>query len=162
MPKFKNVKVKKRGGGFRMQRAQVLASGKLEFVKNISKRSSSSTKKKSTSKRKRSSVRKVIKRVTTSRPMARRRRSTRRTSSRKSGIVSPKIKSSLKQVMIGLGAASTIGLIGSVIGQPALGQNKLVNAGASFVIGGPIAAATSFLLSGGGMQGGQSNGGGMI
>ncbi len=34
-PKFRNVKIKKPGGGFRMQRAQVLKSGKLKFVKNI-------------------------------------------------------------------------------------------------------------------------------
>lgn len=34
MSKFVNVKVKKSGGGFRMQRAMVLASGKYKFVKN--------------------------------------------------------------------------------------------------------------------------------
>ncbi len=34
MPKFKNIRIKKPGGGFRMQRAQVLKSGKLKFVKN--------------------------------------------------------------------------------------------------------------------------------
>ncbi len=34
-PKFRNIKIKKPGGGFRMQRAQVLKSGKLKFVKNV-------------------------------------------------------------------------------------------------------------------------------
>lgn len=156
MPKFKMVTVKKRGGGTRKQRAQVLASGKLKFVKNkTSSRKSSSKRKKSSSKSRRKSVTRVIRKSVRRVSMPRR---TKR-SSRKSGIVSPKIKSSLKQVMIGLGAASTIGLIGSVIGQPALGGNKLVNAAASFAIGGPIAAATSFLLSPGGMSTGQSNGG---
>ncbi len=35
MPKFRNIKIKKPGGGTRMQRAQVLKSGKLKFVKNV-------------------------------------------------------------------------------------------------------------------------------
>lgn len=34
MPKFVNVRVKKAGGGHRMQRAMVLASGKYKFVSN--------------------------------------------------------------------------------------------------------------------------------
>lgn len=34
MSKFVSVKVKKAGGGYRMQRAMVLASGKYKFVKN--------------------------------------------------------------------------------------------------------------------------------
>jgi len=38
MAKFKNITVKKRGGGTRLQRVQVLASGKYKFVKNPSKR----------------------------------------------------------------------------------------------------------------------------
>ena len=158
MTKFKTIRIKKRGGGTRLQKAQVLKSGKLKFVKNSTK--SKSTKSTGKRKTKRSSVKRVINKTKRRVSMARRR--SRKSTSRKSGIVSPKIKSSLKQVMIGLGAASTIGLIGSVIGQPALGQNKLVNAGASFVIGGPIAAATSFLLSGGGMQGSSQSSGGMI
>lgn len=32
--KFKNIKIKKKGGGTRTQRVQVLASGKYKFVKN--------------------------------------------------------------------------------------------------------------------------------
>lgn len=32
--KYRNIKVKKAGGGYRTQRAMVLASGKLKFVKN--------------------------------------------------------------------------------------------------------------------------------
>lgn len=34
MSKFRNIRVKKAGGGYRTQRAMVLASGKLKFVKN--------------------------------------------------------------------------------------------------------------------------------
>ena len=42
MVKFRNVRVKMRGGGSRIQRAMVLASGKLKFVKNVKRSSSSS------------------------------------------------------------------------------------------------------------------------
>ena len=31
MPKFKNIRLKKRGGGTRLQRVQVLKSGKFKF-----------------------------------------------------------------------------------------------------------------------------------
>jgi len=52
MPKFRNVRVGKRGGGFRIQRARVLASGKLKFVKNLIRtRSTRSTSSKRVSRR---------------------------------------------------------------------------------------------------------------
>ena len=35
MPTYKNIRIKKRGGGTRLQRVQVLASGKYKFVKNL-------------------------------------------------------------------------------------------------------------------------------
>lgn len=47
---YKNIRIKKRGGGSRLQRVQVLASGKYKFVKNLTKSSSKSTSKKSKSK----------------------------------------------------------------------------------------------------------------
>ena len=34
---FKNIRISKRGGGTRLQRVKVLASGKYKFVKNLSK-----------------------------------------------------------------------------------------------------------------------------
>jgi len=37
MPTYKNIRIKKRGGGTRLQRVQVLASGKYKFVKNLTK-----------------------------------------------------------------------------------------------------------------------------
>ena len=52
---FKNIKIKKRGGGTRLQRVQVLASGKYKFVKNLTtsvKKSPSKKAVKTTSKRK--------------------------------------------------------------------------------------------------------------
>ena len=41
MAKFRNIRVRKAGGGSRIQRAMVLKSGKLRFVKTITKRRSS-------------------------------------------------------------------------------------------------------------------------
>lgn len=35
MVSFKNIRIKKKGGGTRTQRVQVLASGKYKFVKNL-------------------------------------------------------------------------------------------------------------------------------
>jgi len=35
MATYKNIKIKKKGGGTRLQRVQVLASGKYKFVKNV-------------------------------------------------------------------------------------------------------------------------------
>ena len=37
MPTFKNIRLKKRGGGTRLQRVKVLKSGKFKFVKNLKK-----------------------------------------------------------------------------------------------------------------------------
>jgi hypothetical protein len=52
MPTFKNIRIPKKGGGFRLQRVQVLKSGKFKFVKN--KKGGSSTSKKSTKTKKKS------------------------------------------------------------------------------------------------------------
>src|SRR5947209_5601818 len=45
MPKFRNIRVKMKGGKSRIQRAQVLASGKLKFVKNTGRKATRSAKK---------------------------------------------------------------------------------------------------------------------
>lgn len=55
---FKNIRIPKRGGGTRLQRVKVLASGKYKFVKNLTK--SRSAKKPTKTKTKRS-VRKTAK-----------------------------------------------------------------------------------------------------
>ena len=60
MPTYKNITIKKRGGGTRKQRVQVLASGKYKFVKNLVKGKRTTAKKtpkrRSTSRTKVSSV----------------------------------------------------------------------------------------------------------
>ncbi|GAH95036.1 unnamed protein product [marine sediment metagenome] len=52
MPTFKNIRIKKRSGGTRLQRVQVLASGKYKFVKNLVKGKSTKSGRKANSKRK--------------------------------------------------------------------------------------------------------------
>lgn len=64
---FKNIRIKKRGGGTRLQRVQVLKSGKFKFVKNIKSRVQKVTKRRKKSNPKRRKTR-----------MARRRRGRRR------------------------------------------------------------------------------------
>jgi len=56
---FKNIKVKMKGGKSRMQRVQVLASGKYKFVKNLTKSKTSSNPR--PSKKKTRKVRKMAK-----------------------------------------------------------------------------------------------------
>lgn len=59
MAKYKNIKIKKKGGGYRTQRVMVLKSGKYRFVKNKSSRSSKKTNpSKKTTRRKRNVVKK--------------------------------------------------------------------------------------------------------
>lgn len=49
---FKNITIKKRGGGTRTQRVKVLKSGKFKFVKNLSKTKTPRTRKTNVSRRK--------------------------------------------------------------------------------------------------------------
>lgn len=51
MAKYKNIRIKKKGGGTRLQRVQVLASGKYKFVKNKKGSTKRSPKKRSTKKK---------------------------------------------------------------------------------------------------------------
>jgi len=59
MVKYKNIRIKKKGGGTRLQRVMVLASGKYKFVKNLTKSRSTRTKttRKKTKRRKTNLVR---------------------------------------------------------------------------------------------------------
>lgn len=50
MATYKNIRIKKKGGGTRLQRVQVLASGKYKFVKNIGNKKTKTTKRKTTRK----------------------------------------------------------------------------------------------------------------
>ena len=56
MVTFKNITLKKRGGGTRKQRVKVLASGKFKFVKNLIKSKSRSSKTKTKTKTRRKTM----------------------------------------------------------------------------------------------------------
>lgn len=60
MATFKNIRIKKRGGGTRLQRVKVLKSGKFKFVKNLK---SSKSKSKSSKIKTRKRSRKVAKKT---------------------------------------------------------------------------------------------------
>lgn len=60
MNKFKNIRIKMKGGKSRLQRVKVLASGKFKFVKNLTKRRTSRTRKVNPTRRK--GVRKMARR----------------------------------------------------------------------------------------------------
>ena len=64
MTTYKNIRIPKRGGGTRLQRVQVLASGKYKFVKNVGGR---------TTKKKKSGSSKPTKKVTKTAKKKRRR-----------------------------------------------------------------------------------------
>ncbi len=150
---FKTITIKKRGGGTRKQKVKVLASGKFRFVKNSS--SSKSTKRKTSRKSRvtRRKVTRVINKIKPRRIMTKRRRSsTKRTSSK--GIMST-VKRFAKPIAIGLGTGSVIAIAGNALGQPQLASNKLIGAGAAFLLGGPVAGGAALLLGGG--LGGLSN-----
>ena len=51
MPTYKNIRIKMKGGKTRLQRVQVLASGKYKFVKNLVKGKTTTAKRRSTSKK---------------------------------------------------------------------------------------------------------------
>jgi len=111
-------------------------------------RKSSTIKRKRTKIRKGSRRTKVITKVRRVTSMARRRTSKRRSTSRSSGIVGT-VKRFAKPIAIGLGVPAVVGIAGSAVGQPQLGGNKLLNAGAAFLLGGPVAGGAALLLGGG-------------
>ncbi len=66
MPKFRNIRIKKPGGGTRIQRAQVLKSGKLKFVKNIKRGGGKKAAKKAPARKRAAATRKAPARRRTS------------------------------------------------------------------------------------------------
>jgi len=59
MPKFRNIRVKMANGKSRIQRAQVLASGKLKFVKNKARSAGRSIKRRASTAKRRVTRRKA-------------------------------------------------------------------------------------------------------
>ncbi len=63
VPKYKTIRIKKAGGGSRLQKVQVLASGKYKFVKNSTKSRKTTTKRRKSTRK--GMVRKTARRAYT-------------------------------------------------------------------------------------------------
>ena len=139
---FKIITIKKRGGGTRKQRVQVLASGKFKFVKN---------KARSVTKRVSKRVSKTIKRVKRRSVVVKRRKS----SPRKSRSIQSKIpfvnNPTIRKVATGIGLA-TIGtaVIGLVL--PQFANNPIIKPALAF-LGGGIPGVIGQVVVGGGIGG---------
>jgi len=166
MPKFRNIRVKMANGKSRIQRAQVLASGKLKFVKN---------KARSVKRRVKSGARRVKSRVTKRRRSPSRapvrRNSTKR--SNKSVVGRNFLKKiplinnpTVRKVFIAAGAVSLIVSVLSLISpRAAAAANSTVGRGVIGLATGDVVGAVANvalpLIQGGGLNlgGGGGNGG---
>jgi len=142
MPKFRNIKVKMKGGKIRIQRAMVLASGRLKFVKNKSKsgkkRAGPATK--STKKRRNTQPKNTTKRR--SNTVAKKKRFTRARGAF-SKITGNKF---VRGAVLGLGGGALALQVTERFAPQFSGIAAPIGA---FVMGGPIGLVASVLLQGG-------------
>jgi len=143
MAKFKNITIKKRGGGSRLQRVKVLASGKFKFVKNLRKSSPGGPKKRSKS-NKRSRKSQPIRRTKRKNSVARR---SKRRFSKARGFAS-KITGNkfVRGAVLGLGGGALAIQVSERFAPQFSGIAGPVGA---FVMGGPIGLVASLFLQGG-------------
>jgi len=166
MPKFKNIRVKMANGKSRIQRAQVLKSGKLKFVKNIGRKTKSGAKRAGKAVKKR-----ITRRKTTTSP--KRRNTTKRSNNSMVGknILKkiPLINNPIvRKVFIAAGAVSIIVSILTLISpRAAAAANSTIGRGVIGLATGDVVGAVSNvaipLIQGGGLGnllGGRTNGGG--
>jgi len=168
MPKFKNIRIKMANGKTRLQRAKVLASGKLKFVKNTGRKVKSGAKR---------AHRAVKRRVTRRRSPSRAPISRKATKTRSKSVVGfGGIKATLnkpiiRKVLIAAGLVSVLvsvlnlvspraaGAVNSTAGRAALGfvSGDFVGAASNVLLGGGLSSITN-LIGGGGGGGGQPQG----
>jgi hypothetical protein len=122
MPKTKTIRIKKPSGGTRLQRVQVLASGKYKFIKNTTKGMVRKTRK--AGRLAFEKTKKKVKRKTS----APARKSNKPAKRRSSGLKLPKLPNVLKKVAIGLGAATLAGMAVGIIAPQFAGIAKPVAA----------------------------------
>jgi len=138
----KIIKIKKRGGGTRLQRVKVLASGKFRFIKNKTKsaRKTIAKRTKSVKKRRKSQPIKTTRRR--SKPVAKKRRFTRA----KAGFSKITGNKFVRGAVLGLGG----GAIALQVSNRFFPQaNSIAQPLGAFVFGGPIGLVASVLLQGG-------------
>ena len=101
---LKTIRIKKPGGGTRLQKVKVLASGKYKFVKNTTKGMVRKTR--PAGRRAYEGLKKKVKRKSKSKS-----KSNKPARKRASGMKLPKIPGVLKKVAIGLGAATIASMV---------------------------------------------------
>jgi len=164
---FRNIRIKMANGKFRIQKAKVLASGKLKFVKNKARSAGRSVK------RRASTTKRRVTRRKTSRSRAPVRSNNRKRSQKKpmvGGFLKkiPLINNpTVRKIFIAAGAVSIIVSVLSLISPRAAGAaNSTVGRGVIGLATGDIVGAASNviipLIQGGGLGGilGGGNGGG--
>jgi len=151
----KTIRIKKRGGGTRLQRVKVLASGKFKFIKNKSKsvKKAIVKRRKTTKTRRKSQQRNTTKRRSKSVAKKSRRR---RISAGFSKITGNKF---VRGAVLGLGGGA---LAVQVTNRFAPQFTGIAGPVGAFVMGGPIGLVASLFLQGGlgNIFGGQSTGNG--
>jgi len=138
----KIIKIKKRGGGTRLQRVKVLASGKFRFIKNKTKSARKSIVKraKSVKKRRKSQPIKTTRRR--SKPVAKKRRFTRA----RAGFSKITGNKFVRGAVLGLGGGA---LAIQVTERFAPQFSGIAGPVGAFVMGGPIGLVASLFLQGG-------------
>jgi len=163
MPKFRNIRVKMANGKSRIQRAQVLASGKLKFVKNKARTVHRHVKRGA-----KHVKRRVTRRKTANKSPVRRNSTRKRSNSMAGGFLKkiPLINNpTVRKVFIAAGAVSIIVSVLSIISpRAAAAANSTVGRGViGFATGdivGAVANVALPLIQGGGFGGNGANGGG--
>jgi len=163
---FRNIRIKMKNGKFRIQKAKVLASGKLKFVKNKARSAGRSVKRRASSTKRRVTRRKS---PTRRAPV----RSNNRKRSQKKGMVGGFLKKiplinnpTVRKVFIAAGAVSIIVSVLSLISpRAASAANSTIGRGVIGLATGDIVGAVANvglpLLQGGGLNlGGGGNGNG--
>jgi hypothetical protein len=134
---LKTIRIKKPGGGTRLQKVKVLASGKYRFVKNTTKGMVRKTRKKG-----RLAYEKTKKKVKRKSSKPKSKSNKPRKSS--SGMKMPKIPSVIKKVAIGVGAASLAGMAVGIIAPQFVGIARPI---AALAAGGIPGVAGELLIN---------------
>ena len=139
---LKTIRIKKPGGGTRLQKVKVLASGKYRFVKNTTKGMPRKTRAKG-----RPAYEKIKKKV--KRKSSKSKSKSNKPRKKSSGMKFPKIPSVIKKVAVGVGAASLAGMAVGLIAPQFSGIARPI---AALAAGGIPGVAGELLLNQGLIQ----------
>ena len=144
---IKIITIKKRGGGTRKQKVQVLKSGKFKFIKNSTKARRSAPKRKAS---KRKAPKRKARRSAPKRKVLKQKKRKNNVVSRK-GISKITGNPTLRKVLMAAGAVSVATSIAALIAPqfvPTI-QKPIVRAALGFATGDFIGAASNFVIGGG-------------